>query len=240
MFSNKIVKTITAFFLALFTFQCSHTDQQIYLVFFDYSKSAATLEAGNKEKFMKHLNTIWTGMTAGEELIIYPIHLLTETATSLLKIQKPEPKGDLNDSGNMKISKSKFSLLLKQKIFDQPDFPHAITAGTNMYPILRKIKRFQDNIYVSVLIVSDMKHDYLGESLDEIFGLKNKALPKKLAEKKVDALNLHSTLTNTNITIAIPGTYLGDREDELTRADIITYWEHIFTAAGSKLEVFDL
>ena len=234
------MRKITAFFLALFTFQCSQPDQQIYLVFFDYSKSAATLEAGNKEKFMKHLNTIWTKMAAGEELIIYPIHLLTETATSLLKIQKPQFKGDLNDSKNMILSQTDFRQLLKQKIFVQPDFPHAITAGTNMYPILRKIKRFQDNIYVSVLIVSDMKHDYLGESLDEIFGLKNKALPGKLAEKKVDTLNMRSKLTNTNITIAIPGTYLGDQEDEPTRVNIIAYWEHIFTAAGSKLEVFDL
>ena len=236
---NKIFTLIINSLIIILT-SCSSPEPLTYLVFVDYSISASTLESNNKEKFLANLGKTWNSMIPNEELIIYPIHLLSETATPLFKTQKPIPNGDLNDRLNSKSSSTKFIELLGKKVFDEPSISHDVRMGTNIYPILRKIKRFQDNTNVSVYIVRDMNHEYLDEQLNKTFSSYNSPDPYTHAEHKIDSLGLRSSLNRSDITIAIPGSYRGDVNDELTRASIIEYWENLFMLTGSSVKVVDL
>jgi len=209
-------------------------------VFVDYSMSASTLADDNNEKSLVCLENVWSLMKPDDALIIYPIHLLTETAVPLFRMIKPFLNGDLNDRINSKTSESLFIKSLRKKIFDDIKIPSEVRQGTNIYPIMRKMRRFQKDTFVSGTIVSDMNHEYLGEQLHKTFGTKDHPNPSDYAMKKVDSLGLHSSLNNSEITLVIPGTYAGDINDELTRSAIIEYWETFFMLTGSKVRITDL
>lgn len=236
---NKI-STITISFIIFLITSCSSPDPLTYLVFVDYSTSASTLEDHNKEKFLVHLEKTWSLMNPNDALIIYPIHLLTETAAPLFKINKPIPNGDLNDRMNSISSQKEFIELLREKIFEEPVIPNEVRMGTNIYPIMRKMRRFQENSSVTAIIVSDMNHEYIDEQLHKTFSTQNRPIPYDHANNKVDSLGMRSSLNQSKITIAIPGTYNGDINDELTRSTIIDFWENLFTFAGASVKVIDL
>ena len=137
---NKISILLIGFIITVLT-SCSSPDPLTYLVFVDYSMSASTLADDNKEKLLVRLENVWSLMKPDDALIIYPIHLLTETAVPLFRMIKPFLNGDLNDRINSKTSESLFIESLRKKIFDDIKIPSEVRQGTNIYPIMRKMRR---------------------------------------------------------------------------------------------------
>jgi len=214
---------------------------RVFLGFIDYSLSASTFEANNKDRLADRFLRLWSHeMSAPDQLMVYPIHLLTETASSLYRKIKPNSSGDLNGASLTAKSNHEFLSEFKEGVFEETKIPDNVRMGTNLYPILRKIQRHSTNTKIRVLIVSDMIHEFQDEQLNKVFFSKNAPDPRELAYEKCQEMDMVNKLSNAEVSLLFPGTIDGDINDEVIRPLIITFWKELFTLAGATVEVEDL
>ena len=214
---------------------------RIFLCFIDYSLSASTFEEKNQERLLGRINRIWSkDMKITETLLVYPIHLLTETASTLFRCIKPVPPGDLTAQAAIAESLDQFQREVSEGIFGKTNISNEVRRGTNLYAVLRKIERECNKSKTRVLIVSDMIHEFEDEELNVIFSKEYPPSPREFANTKCQELGMVGKLVNAEVSILIPGTADGDINDELIRPHIITFWEELFTLAGASVQVEDL
>ena len=230
---NKTIKLISLIITAAFICSCNGTkDPVTNLVFVDYSTSATTLEGTNPARLINRLETVWNSMNADDVITIYPIHLLTESANPLLKLTKPELRGDLTDKQREKQILKQFLIDVDKVLFKENSIRADVRMGTNIYPIVRKLVEYHKKETLKVWVVSDMKHEFADEQLHlNLFEPMSK--PADHARIIVDREKYLGILNNVQFTVAFPETC--DHIDEILRPKLTAFWREFFQLSGADV-----
>ena len=233
---NKTIKLITLIITAAFLCSCNGTKAHVTnLVFIDYSTSATTLEGTNPARLINRLETVWDSMNEDDIITIYPIHLLTESANPLIKLVKPELRGDLTDKQREKDMLEKFLIDVDKVLFKENEIRSDVRMGTNIYPIVRKLAEYHKEETPKVWVVSDMKHEFADEQLHlNLFEPKSK--PADHAKIIVDREKYLGILSNVQFIVAFPETC--DHIDEILRPKLTAFWREFFQLSGAEV-LFD-
>lgn len=235
---DKYCSFIVCVTLALVLSGCSKSVPVTHIVFVDYSSSSPTFLSDNPDRIIERVENILVDMNIGDKLIVYPIHLTTSTSVPLMRFKKPLPNGDLNDRNAADQAKINFINSLSA-VMQQGEIPDEIRMGTNLFPVLHKIQGFCGSGPVIVEIFSDMKHEFMDENFNEVFGI-HKTDPVQYANDKYMQFNPQPVLSNCAVSMVFPGVTKGELEDELIRHKIILFWTELFSLSGAEVKHMDL
>ena len=207
------------------------------MVFIDYTKSAATFENYNSDRIKRIVENVSQGLKNGDVLEVYPIHRFTETGITG-KTEAPILKGNLRDKQlHNKWIEDEVKVLIEYAF--SYHFDDQSLAGTNIYPVVNKIKERKSQGYdVAVYIFSDLIQEFDNESFQILFsGDKD---PIEYAVNKVSSFKLEGSLKDVKISIFIPGVPEGVADHENARQNVERFWKKFFTLCGSSVIIKDL
>ena len=214
--------------------------KQAYAVFIDYTQSASTFHGDNPAKIKQLLQHIANEMEPKDVFEVYPIHAYTESATPLVRLNGPPLKGDLRDRQRLKLWKETVVVKALSSILDM-DFRKDRTSSTNIYPIVRKISRLQDNGFrVKAYLVCDMIQDFHGEDFSVVFSNRSNIDPVAVASQRVSELGFQEFLRGVEIVVMIPGSPYGSRAYDQIRAKVNAFWDQFLSICGADLLIQDL
>lgn len=214
--------------------------KQAYVVFLDFTESAATFVGENPAKIKRMLHEIAAEMEPEDLLEVYPIHAYTESATPLLRLNGPPLQGDLRDRQRLKHWKETEAARALSRIWDM-DFGKDRTSSTNIYPTVRKISRLMKAGYrVKAYLVCDMIQDFRGEDFSTVFREGSDVDPVALAQKKVAELGFEDVLDGVEVIVMIPGSPQGNQTYDRIRPYVNAFWEEFFARCGADVVIRDL
>ncbi len=214
--------------------------KQAYVVFLDFTESAATFVGENPAKIRSLLNSLASDMEPEDMLEVYPIHAYTESATPILRLNGPILQGDLRDRQRLKQWKETVVDNALGRIWDM-DFGKDRTASTNIYPVVRKISRLMKAGHrIRAYLVCDMIQDFNGEDFSVVFGEGSSIDPVVFALRKVSELGYKDVLDGMEIVVMIPGTPYGSQAYDRIRAKVNAFWEEFFSRCGADVVIEDL
>tara|TARA_B100000945_G_C20322342_1_gene568282 strand:- start:326 stop:1036 length:711 start_codon:yes stop_codon:yes gene_type:complete len=207
------------------------------MVFIDYTKSAATFENYNSDRIKKIIERASLGLKNGDLLEVYPIHRFTETGI-MGKTEAPILKGSLIDKQlHNKWIEDEVKVLIEYAF--SYNFDDKSLAGTNIYPVINKIKERKSQGYdVAVYMFSDLIQEFDNESFQILFN--GDEDPIEYAVNKVSSFKLEESLKSVKTSIFIPGVPEGVADHENARQDVERFWKKFFTLCGSSVIIKDL
>ena len=207
------------------------------MVFIDYTKSAATFENYNSDRIKTIIESASQGLKNGDVLEVYPIHRFTETGI-MGKREAPFLKGNLMDKKLIiKWIAEEVKPLIEGSL--SYDFDNKYLAGTNIYPVINKIKDRRSQGYnVAAYIFSDLIQEFENESFQVLFNRDKD--PIEYAVNKVSSFELEGSLKDVKTSIFIPGVPEGVEDHENARKDVERFWKKFFTLCGSSVIIKDL
>jgi len=233
-------KTITLITIVILMLQGCGSEigkKKSMMVFIDYTKSAATFENYNSDQIKHMIENLARGLKNSDMLEFYPIHRFTETGI-MGKLVAPVLEGNLRDKQLHKEWLEKKVKPFVDKVLNY-HFDDNSLAGTNIYPVVNKIKERKSQGYdVAVYIFSDLIQEFGNERFHMLFdGNKD---PIDYAVKKVNSFNLEGSLANVKTSIFIPGVPEGVEEQENARDNVERFWKKFFNLCGSSVIIKDL
>ena len=207
------------------------------MVFIDYTESAATFENNNSERIKKMIQNLAQGLKNGDMLEVYPIHAFTETGIMGKRVA-PILEGNLRDrQAHRNWLKNEVKPFIDGVMNYQ--FDGNSLAGTNIYPVVNKMKERRAQGYdVVAYIFSDLIQEYSNERFHVLFdGTKD---PIEYAENKVKAMKAEGSLTNVKTSIFIPGLPEGVEDQDPARDDVEKFWKKFFNLCGSSVIIKDM
>ncbi|MCH8836267.1 MAG: hypothetical protein IIA60_00535 [Candidatus Marinimicrobia bacterium] len=219
---------------------CGESNPGAYVIFIDYTTSAATFENGNPSRIQTTVLDLVTDMDREDVLQVYPIHAFTESATPVLRLSGPELHGDLND-GMRRREWMEGTVVPMTETIAKVRFARDRVAQTNIYPVARKIARLVEAGYiVHAVLVSDLIQDFNGEDFSTVFGDGSSVDPVQLARKKVIELGLTGRLEGVKVVVMIPGSPHGNQMYDKIRAPVNEFWKSFFTHCGATVMIGNL
>ena len=214
--------------------------KKAYLVFLDFTESAATFVGENPAKIKRMLHEIAAEMEPEDLLEVYPIHAYTESATPILRLNGPLLQGDLRDRQRLKQWKETEVARALSRIWDM-NFGKDRTSSTNIYPVVRKISRLMKAGHrIRAYLVCDMIQDFNGEDFSVVFGKASNVDLVRLAQRKVSELGFKDVLDGMEIVVMIPGTPYGSQAYDRIRAKVNAFWEEFYSRCGADVMIEDL
>lgn len=211
-----------------------------YIVFIDYTKSAATFAQDNPDKINQILMEITFNMNSEDLIEVYPIHAFTGSAAPLLRLHGPKLKGDLSDKNRREEWIKNIAQPLIREIWDIKINDDRKVA-TNIFPVVSKINDVKKRGYkVTAYLISDMVQDNKQGSFSKVFSNNSSADPVRYAQKKVMEFQYAENLEGVKVIIKIPGTPQGSLFHERMRNNVSAFWQEFFALCGASLILEDL
>ena len=212
-----------------------------HIVFVDYTSSCEALDDFNRENVQKRILDIAKKLHKEDQLVVYPIHAYTQSASPIVIIKPPKLKGDLMD-------KKRFQIWVKDTLSSEIDkvinysFSPEEIAGTNVFAAMRKANRsIKNGMNVKLYFISDMVHEFHDVSFKNVFPTMNESKRNSLAADKAEEYCPNQTLKDVAVIIYIPGRPKGN--PQYTKDLYYTvncFWEEFFSNAGTSVKIRDL
>jgi len=211
-----------------------------YVVFIDYTKSAATFYGNNPDKIKDLLQQLTKNMDKGDILEVYPIHAYTASATPLLRLQGPELIGDLRDKQKKQKWIKNTALPGIENIWNIK-INHDAQMLTNIYPTVNKIHGFQKPGYtVKAYVICDMIQDYAGEDFAKILQENSDTNPLEYAQKNIEKYGVMNSLNGISVKVLIPGSVQGSQAYDRIRHKVNMFWQEFYSECGADVKIEDL
>ena len=210
-----------------------------HIAFVDYTTSCNTMDEFNREYVKKRIMSIAEKLQNKDELVVYPIHAYTESASPIIDpIRLPILKGDLVDSKRKKEWKKSLGSEIDKVLNYQ--FSAQVLAGTNVFAAIRKVNRsIKNNTKVQLHFISDMVHEMNDISFKTVFPDIEKLEMHTLAVEMAKKYCPSQSLVDINVTIYLPGRPSGGDMEPLYYT-VNCFWEEFFSNAGTSVKIREL
>lgn len=241
---NKIKKAIiTAISIAQLGIVGCGNDNWIptsHIVFVDYTTSCNALDDINRENVKKRILTIAESLRMEDQLVVYPIHAYTQSASPIVTIKPPVLRGDLRDSQRKKEWKNMLAPEIEKVI--NFVFSDEALAGTNVFATMRKANRsLKNGVNIKLYFISDMIHEFRDLSFKNVFPNMNESDMISLALDKANTYCPNQTLKDVNVEIYLPGRPEGNPQyTEDLYHTVNCFWEEFFSNAGTSVKIREL
>ena len=242
---TKKVKNTTLAMIMLVQFiltGCNNEDNWSptkHMLFIDYTKSCESTDEFNEPYVRKSILSIAESMGKNDELVIYPIHAYTESASPIIEpIRLPELRGDLADAKRKKKWRKDLAKEIDRVINYQ--FDDRILSGTNVFAALRKANRtIKNNNNVKIHFISDMVHEMNDVSFKIDFKEIHQNDIHEIALNKAKEYCPDQSLKNIEVAVYLPGRPSGGEIEPLYHT-VNSFWEEFFVMAGTSVKIRDL
>ena len=211
-----------------------------HLVLVDYTTSCNALDDFNIENVKKRILEIGKTLKKDDQLVVYPIHRNTQTASPIVTIQAPTLMGDLADNQRKKEWEAEILNPSIDKVVNYV-FSSEQLAGTNVFAAIRKtIRTMKNGMNVKLYFISDMVHEVHELSFMKDFPKMDESDINTLASTKALEYCNQLTLKDVPVIVYLPGRPGGDPEKNNLYEKVNFFWERFFVNAGTSVRIMDV